>query len=98
MPRIRRSALHGFCLALVARSVAACAPVPGPVVSPPPGPRHQFIAGAATGGFVIRVDEADASVTAAPPSAPVTLGSTVRFDRDALISNHPKEAPHGESR
>jgi hypothetical protein len=67
------------------------------VTLPPSGPRHQFIAEAAT-GFVIRVDEADASATAAPSSPPVTLGSTVSFDRDALISNHPKEAPHGESR
>jgi hypothetical protein len=97
VPRVRRSALHGLCLGLAAGSIAACAPVPEPVTLPPPGPRHQFIAEAAT-GFVIRIDEADASATAAPSSPPVTLGSTVNFDRDALISNHPKEAPHGESR
>lgn len=97
MFRLRRSALHSLCLVQVAGAIAGCAPIPGLVTLPPSGPRHQFIVETAT-GFVIRVDEADASATVAPSPAPVTLGSTVSFDRDALISNRSKESPHGESR
>lgn len=97
MLRFRQIQWRGACLLLAASPLAACATTPRPVALPAHGPRPQFIAEAAT-GFVIRADEGDASVSAAPSSASVALGSTVRIDRDALISNHPKEAPHGETR
>ncbi|MFM5929813.1 MAG: hypothetical protein ACKOPQ_02785 [Novosphingobium sp.] len=41
---------------------------------------------------------AAARVAASPPQAPVTLGSSVRFDRRAFIPSKTKDISHGEDR
>lgn len=97
MLRFREMQWRGACLLLAASPIAACATAPRPTPLPAHGANHQFIAQAAT-GFVIRAAGTEVPANAAPSSAPVTLGNTVRIDRDALISNHPKEVSHGENR
>ena len=97
MLRIRQSALQGACLVLAAGSLAACTASPAPALLHPQSSPRQVV-GQDAAGFVIRIAEPGSVTLAASPQVPVTLGDTVRIDRNALIPNPAKGTPHGETR
>lgn len=97
MLQFQQTALHGACFMLAAVSTAACTASPGPALFHPQSSPRQVV-GQDAAGFVIRVAEPSPVTPAASPQELVTLGDTVRIDRNALISTPAKDIFHGETR
>lgn len=84
-------------LALAGGTAQACAPALERPTAPSRKASHLTIV-QADDGYIIRSSVPGTPVTSASPCCGVSLGSSVRFDRDAILPSSTKEIEHGETR
>lgn len=97
MRRIRKTGLSGLFLLLPAGMAQACTPVPERPTGSSGKASHLTIV-QTDGGYIIRSSVSGTPVMSGSPCCAVSLGSNVRFDRDAILPSSTKEIEHGESR
>lgn len=97
MHRHGRTGLSLALLALAGGTAQACTPAPTRPTAPSgKTPRLSIVQ--ADDGYIIRASVPAAPVVSASPCCGVSLGSSVRFDRDAILPSSTKEIEHGETR
>lgn len=97
MHRIRKTELSALLLLLPAGMAQACTPALDRPAGPS-GKASQLTIVQTDGGYIIRASVSGAPVMSGSPCCAVSLGSSVRFDRDAILPSSTKEIEHGETR
>jgi len=97
MYRHGQASLSLALLALAAGTAQACTtPLERPTA--PSGKASRLTVTQADDGYFIRASVSGAPVTSGSPCCVVSLGSSVRFDRDAILPSSTKEIEHAETR
>lgn len=97
MHRHGQACLSLALLALAGGTAQACTPAPTRPTAPSGKASHLTIV-QADGGYSIRVSAPGTPVMSGSPCCTVSLGSSVRFDRNVILPSSTKEIYHGETR
>jgi hypothetical protein len=97
MRRIRKTELSALLLLLPTGTAQACTPAPERPTGPS-GKTSRLTIAQTDGGYIIRASASGIPAVNGSPCCAVSLGSSVRFDRDAILPSSTKEIEHGEIR
>lgn len=97
MHRHGQAGLSLALLALAAGTAQACAPALERPTAPS-GKASRLTIARTDGGYIIRASVPGTPIVSASPCCGFSLGSSVRFDRDAILPSGTKEIEHGETR